>query len=170
MADLYYEEMVKKKETGKDKLIRFGLMGLTAVLIVLAILSLNMILILPAIVVCVADIFIFPHLHIEWEYQYVNGELDIDKIMNKQKRKRVKSFETTSAEIIAPVCSHRLDYYNNNTRMKTLDFTSADPERTNLVYAMIITDGNETVKVLFEPTTDMIKDIRLKAPRKVFFD
>ena len=36
MADLYYEEMVKKKETGKDKLIRFGLVGITAVLIVLA--------------------------------------------------------------------------------------------------------------------------------------
>lgn len=170
MADLYYEELVKRKEGGKNKLIRFGLMGLTAVLIILAILSLNIIFILPAIVVCVADIFIFPNLSIEWEYQYVNGELDIDKIMNKQKRKRVKSFETTNAEIIAPARSHRLDYYNSNTKLKTLDFTSADPDRANLVYAMIIADDNETIKVLFEPTADMLKDIRMKAPRKVFFD
>lgn len=170
MAELYYEELVKRKERGVDKLIRYGLMLLTAALVVLALLSWNLIIIAVAIVVCVADIFIFPNLSIEWEYQYVNGELDVDKIMNKQKRKRVKSFEVTNAEIIAPARSHRLDYYNSNNKLKTYDFTSADPDKSNLAYAMIIADDNKTTKVLFEPTTDMLKDMRLKAPRKVFYD
>ena len=38
MSDLYLEELVKKKRTGKDNAMRIGLMALTAVLVVLALL------------------------------------------------------------------------------------------------------------------------------------
>ena len=54
--------------------------------------------------------------------------------------------------------------------MKVKDFTSCNPEREKRVYAMVISGEGETAKVLFEPSEQMLKDMRAKAPRKVFFD
>lgn len=170
MSDLYLEELVKKKRTGKDNAMRIGLMALTAVLVVLALLSWNMLIIVPAIAICVVDIFIFPRFQTEWEYQYVNGEIDVDRILNKAKRKRVASYDISNAEILAPAASHRMDYYNNNPKLKVKDFTSCDPERSKSVYAMIVSQEGEIQKILFEPTQQMLRDLRAKAPRKVFFD
>ncbi|MCI6429795.1 MAG: DUF6106 family protein [Oliverpabstia sp.] len=170
MSDLYLEELVKKKRTGKDSALRMGLMVLTAVMVVLALLSWNLIIIVAAIAVCVADIFIFPRFNTEWEYQYVNGEVDVDRILNKAKRKRIASFDISNAEILAPASSHRLDYYNNNPKMKVSDYSSHDPERERNVYAMIVSNEGQITKILFEPSEKMLKDLRTKAPRKVFFD
>lgn len=170
MSDLYLEELVKKKRTGKDNALRLLLMAVTAVLVVLALLSLSMLFIVPAIAVCIADIFIFPRFSVEWEYQYVNGEIDVDRILNKAKRKRIASFDISNAEILAPAVSHRLDHYNSNPKLKVRDYSSCDPDRARLVYAMIVSSDGELTKVLFEPSEHMVKDMRAKAPRKVFFD
>ena len=56
-------------------------------------------LLIAAIVLGVcAYLFIFPGTDLEFEYLFVNGELDIDKIMAKSKRKRVKSLNITECE------------------------------------------------------------------------
>ena len=94
----------------------------------------------------------------------------MDRIMNKAKRKRMASYDISKAELIAPAASHRFDYYNNNQKLKVCDYSSCNPEREKLVYAMVIPEKEGLLKVLFEPSEHMIKDFRLKAPRKVFFD
>ncbi|MBS6194746.1 MAG: hypothetical protein KH828_04120 [Clostridiales bacterium] len=170
MSDLYLEELIKKKRTGKDTALRAALMGLTGVLVVLALLTWNILITVPAIAICIADIFIFPRFNVEWEYQYVNGELDVDRILNRAKRKRIASYDIANADMIAPAASHRLDYHNNNTKLKIKDYTSQDPQREKSVYAMLISANGELTKVLFEPSQQMLKDMRTKAPRKVFFD
>ena len=118
MSDLYLEELVKRKKTGTDQALRCVLMALTAIGVVLSLLTWNLIIIAISIAICVADIFIFPRFQTEWEYQYVNGELDVDRIMNKAKRKRMASYDISKAELIAPAASHRFDYYNNNQKLK----------------------------------------------------
>lgn len=35
----------------------------------------------------VIDVLMFRNLNVEYEYVFVNGDLDIDKIMNKARRK-----------------------------------------------------------------------------------
>lgn len=170
MSDLYLEELVKKKRTGKDNAMRIGLMVLTAVLVVMALLSWNIVILIPTIAICIADFFLFPRFNVEWEYQYVNGEIDVDRILSKAKRKRIATYDIANAEILAPARSHQLDHYNSNPRLKVLDYTSCDPERERLVYAMIVSKEGQLTKILFEPSEQMVKDLRTKAPRKVFFD
>jgi hypothetical protein len=170
MSDLYLEELVKRRKSSKDMVLRALLMAVTAVVVALALLTWNLIIIVVAIAICVADIFLFPRFNVEWEYQYVNGELDIDRILNKAKRKRVDSFEIASAEIIAPASSHRLDYYSNNAKLQIKDYSSNNPENIRAAFAMIIPTENGMTKIIFEPSEKMLKDIRTKAPRKVFFD
>ena len=52
-----------------------------------------------------------PKLEVEYEYLYVNGELDIDAIYSKQKRKKMGSYDASELEILAPENSHELDSF-----------------------------------------------------------
>ena len=85
MSDLYTEEIVKKEKTMKDTVIRVLLIAGTAVA-VLSLMVLGWLSIILIIAFAVADYFVLPTLELEYEYLYVNGEIDIDKIMSKQKR------------------------------------------------------------------------------------
>ena len=118
MSDLYSELLVKKERTAKDRLVKGSIIALI-VLLVLAGLFIMPPLLIAAIVLGVcAYLFIFPGTDLEFEYLFVNGELDIDKIMAKSKRKRVKSLNITECDIMAPLNSHRMDYYNSNQKLK----------------------------------------------------
>ena len=115
-----------------------------------------------------AYLFIFPGTDLEFEYLFVNGELDIDKIMAKSKRKRVKSLNITECDIMAPLNSHRMDYYNSNQKLKVQDFSSGNPEHKR--FAIICRDGADTCKVIIEPDEILAKTMRNTAPSKVFLD
>lgn len=167
MSDLYSELLVKKKRTAKDNLIKYGLIGLTA-LLAAAGLFLMPVLLIAAIVVGVVSYFIIPGTDLEFEYLFVNGELDIDKIMAKTKRKKVKTLNLQEADLMAPLNSHRMDYYNGNQKLKVLDFSSGDPEHKR--YAIIMRDGGETCKIIIEPDEALAKNMRNCAPSKVFLD
>ena len=58
MSDLYSELLVKKKQTGKDLVVKYGLIALT-VIMVLGGLVLNALLLVPAIALGVACYFVF---------------------------------------------------------------------------------------------------------------
>ena len=167
MSDLYSELLVKKKRKAKDNLIKYGLIGLTA-LLAAAGLFLMPVLLIAAIVVGVVSYFIIPGTDLEFEYLFVNGELDIDKIMAKTKRKKVKTLNLQEADLMAPLNSHRMDYYNGNQKLKVLDFSSGDPEHKR--YAIIMRDGGETCKIIIEPDEALAKNMRNCAPSKVFLD
>ncbi|MEG0579832.1 MAG: DUF6106 family protein, partial [Niameybacter sp.] len=165
--DLYSELLVKKQTTGKDTAIKIGLIALTVVT-VLAGLFVHPLAFIAAVGMGVVDYLMLPNLDLEYEYLYVNGELDIDRIAAKTKRKKMKNLDISQMEILAPVKSHQMDYYNGNQRLKVYDFSSQDP--SHKVYAMIIPDGQELCKILLEFNERMIQDIKKTAPRKVFMD
>ena len=166
MTVLYSELLVKKEQTVKDKAIKILMIAgiaLTAVAGLLFPLAWILTLVLG-----IAAYFILPKLDLEFEYVFVNGELDIDKIMAKAKRKRVKSFDLAKMDIMAPVNSHRLEYQNHNTKAKILDFSSGNA--SHKVFAMFIPDEKELYKVLIEPDAQLIENIQKSCPRKVFLD
>ena len=100
MSDYYTEQLVKKKPDMKDMMTKAILIAVTIVSI-LAVLYYPIIILVPVLLIGL-DIFMFHRLKVEYEYLYVNGDLDIDKIMNKSKRKRV--FSATSIH----VCSRKV--------------------------------------------------------------
>lgn len=167
MSDLYYEHLVKKERTTKDTVVKFGLIGLTA-LFVFAGLMISFIFLIPAVALGVADYFILPKTDLEYEYLFVNGEIDVDMVMSKTKRKRAKSFNIKEADLVAPVKSHRMDYHNNNQKMKVLDYSSGNPE--HLRFAVITRDGTEAVKIIIEPDEAMARKMKDCAPSKVYLD
>lgn len=165
MSESYVELLVKKKKTPKDSILK-GLMIAGIVILVLIGLVIPLVLI-AAIALGVLAYFKMPGLDLEFEYLYVNGELDIDKIMSKVKRKRVGSFDIGKAEMVAPVKSHELDYYRQSKDLKVVDCSSGE-ENAN-VYGMVIKDEKGMKLVLFEPNQEILDDMRRIAPRKVKF-
>ena len=167
MSDLYSELLVKKEQTGKDKAVKFGLIGLT-VLLILGGLVMWPLLIAGIVLGFVSYYFIIPKTDLEFEYLFVNGELDVDMIMSKAKRKRVKSIQLSDADIMAPLKSHRMDYYNANQKMKVLDYSSGIEDHKR--YALITKDGGETCKIILEPDEHLAETMKNSAPSKVFLD
>lgn len=167
MSDLYSELLVKKEPTAKDSIVKYGMIVLT-VLAVDAGLFISPILLLVAVALGVASYFVIPRTDLEYEYLFVNGEFDIDMVMSKSKRKKVMSMNLREADLVAPLDSHRMDYYNGNSRLKTLDYSSGNQQHRR--FAVIIKRGGENCKIIIEPDEQMAQAIKNSAPSKVFLD
>ena len=138
------------------------------VLAVLAGLFITPIFLVVAIALGVACYFVIPRTDLEYEYLFVNGEFDIDMVMAKSKRKKVMSMKLSEVDLVAPLDSHRMDYYNGNSRMKTLDYSSGNPQHKR--FAVITKNGGENSKIIIEPDEQMAQAIKNSAPSKVFLD
>ena len=113
--------MVKKQTDMKDMLTKAVLVAVTIVSF-LIVLMFPIGLILP-IAMIVLDVFMFRRLNVEYEYLFLNGDLDIDKIMNKAKRKKVFSVNVGDLELMAPLDAVELRQYQN---ARTYDFSSGN--------------------------------------------
>lgn len=163
MGDMYREILVKKKTPLVNKLLK----GFLTVMTVLCVIFGMMIplLLIGAIVFGLLLVFVAPRLDVEYEYLYVNGELDIDAIYSRQKRKKVGSYDVAEMEILAPAKSHALDSYLNKNGAKVIDYTSGDENAKS--YIMIFNQDKGQVIIKVELDDAIINDVRRMAPRKV---
>ncbi len=160
MNDYYTEQLVKKQTDMKDILIKAILVAATIVSF-LIIMMYPIGLILPIAMIAL-DVFMFRRLKVEYEYLFVNGDLDIDKIMNKSKRKKQFSMNVADMDLLAPADAVELHQFQN---VKTYDFSSRTGQAR--VYALIVSNQGEKKKVLFEPNDIIVEGFYMMAPRKV---
>lgn len=85
MNDFYTEQLVKRKTPMSEKFV-VVILGILTVLSVVLVLAMPILLFVP-VVLAVLTYFANLRTDLEFEYLYVNGELDIDKIMAKDKKK-----------------------------------------------------------------------------------
>ncbi len=94
--DIFLEQIVVKKNTGIDLLKKVGIIVAGLIIIVISLF------VLPAVVPILGSIsfvfaagaiygmwFLLTSFNVEYEYILTNGEIDIDKIVAKRKRKRL---------------------------------------------------------------------------------
>lgn len=161
MSDFYTEQLIKKRTDGKDIAMKILLIAVTVISFFIAFLM-PFLLLLPIVFIAV-DIFLFRRMDVEYEYIYINGDLDIDKVMHKEKRKHMLSMNVQDMELLAPEGSFQLQSYRTG---KVYDYSSGDPAAAGR-YVLVFTRSGETVKVLFEPNRDLVEGFFLLAPRKV---
>ena len=161
MSDYYTEQLVKQKTKMTSILAKAGLLAAT-VLSFAAVLFFPMAVIVPVLMI-VLDVFLFKRMDLEFEYLYVNGDLDIDKIMAKQKRKKVFETNVKNMEVLAPSGSIELQPFQ---KVKTYDFSSGKEE--SKTYELVTTKKGQTVKIIFEPNQTILEGMKMLAPRKVF--
>lgn len=160
MGDFYSEKLIKKKTGAKEIMIKALLIFLT----VLAAFSvfLTMFGMIFFVLAVVLDVVVFRRLDIEYEYQYINGDLDIDKIMHKERRKSGFSMNIRDMELLAPAEDPRLLEYQD---VRVLDYTSGVKGIPS--YGMIVAREGMKVKILFEPDDSMVEEIWMRSPSRV---
>ncbi len=165
MSDLYREILVKREMPASARILKGALIGLVVLCLLGGIMVTPLLLPVGVVLGVVFWIFVLPKLDVEYEYLYVNGELDIDAIYSRQKRKRIASYDMQELELMAPTKSHALDSYVNGQGVKIKDFTSGRPDQKSYTLVLNKEKGREIIQVEFDD--DVVNDIRRISPRKV---
>lgn len=162
MDERYIEQIVKKKDSPFNGLIKSGLILVGVLLFFLGVGTMRMGFAMIGILFFVALYFITPYLSVEYEYLYVSKEISVDKILNKENRKKMGNWELTNLELFVSIESDRLKEYENK-KYTVLDFTSREADAR--VYVMIIND-KKPVRIHFEPNDELIYMIKSNFPRQ----
>ena len=99
---------------------------------------------------------------VEYEYIYFNGELDIDRILGMEARKKLISISAKDMEVLAPTGSSELRAYQ---QLKVYDCSSKTGNKT---YEIVGKLKGQNVRIIFEPNDIILEGMRFYAPRKVF--
>lgn len=171
MQDIFHEKIVARKLRGID----YTLM----VVILLACVSLAWFVgaylgqVLPSIVplvifgICLGLYFGYQRFQVEHEYSFTNGELDIDRIIAKKKRKRLLSVDVRTFELLAPMRkAFAADFERLRPDATILDVASS-PKAEGRWYAAFPTKGGGRTLMIFEPNDDIINSIAAYIPRKI---
>lgn len=167
--DNYMEKLVTKKRTAADTLITVGIV-LGAVVLVLLVMSIQVLqqlgisLLLAALIIYLGYRLISSR-NLEYEYIVTNGDLDIDKIISRRKRKRIFSANCKDFDIVSPVKSN--SFSQSVQEIKNRIDASGSIDSPDAYFATLNYNGQKTV-VIFEPSEKMLKNFKIYIPRKVF--
>lgn len=100
--DIFVEEMVVRRKTTLNLLLSVGIVALALFLAVVIWLFIPFIGSALTVIVLFAAYLGIKFQYVEYEYSFTNGELDIDKIMAKRKRKRVVEIDHKQIKVMAP--------------------------------------------------------------------
>ena len=102
---------------------------------------------------------------LEYEYTYIEGQLDIDRIYGKSRRKSMAKIDMEDLLLIAPEGSGELSSYERDPNVKRLDCSSLMPDHKK--YKAVYKADKTTVIVTFEPDQNILDKIRVRNARKV---
>ncbi|MFL0268513.1 DUF6106 family protein [Candidatus Clostridium radicumherbarum] len=159
--DNFYEQLAATYKTGTYKLLNACVYFFGA----LAVISMAVIpVFILSLLIAIACFFGKKKLYVEYEYAFTNGEIDIDKIVEMKKRKRVMNFQIKEVELLAPENS----YYVKDFLNVPNDIVSCYPKTTDKdIYVAMITGGNKRVKLRFTPDEEFLSLCFKYNPRAV---
>ncbi len=177
--DRFREEVVRKHKRGLEEVMYYlafvvmVLTGLTALLYISAFLSYitqgfdfySLIVGLLNAAVCVYLFLRRDRLRTEYEYTFTNGALDFAQVFNNAKRKSLGSLNVKTVDAFGPVNSASFQRYIGMQGMKQSRwFLNREAE---LYYFYFQKESNKRI-IVFEPSKEMVEDIRAFLPYGVY--
>lgn len=174
MGDVFIERMIKKKFETMDMLILLGIVVAMIVVVFIGFIVGFFIFPFPMLAFLVAlgagfgGYKLLTMRLLEYEYSLTNGFVAVDKIMNRSTRKRMTSFECSSAEDIG-------EYQKNEARLKNQSFdarvfaTQYSDHRDS--WYMIVRSGKTgKTLVVFDPDEEFLDAVKKYIPRPLKFE
>lgn len=161
--NFFIEQLVKKEKSGKDVAIK-GLIIFGAVVLTIASFLLGGLAVFIAAAVWFGAWFLLQKTNKEFEYIFTNGDIDVDTIYSKARRKKSFSANVRDFEIVAKVTDQNHAGELKNFE-QVLDFSSGTNEK-NTFAGIMIYKGKRT-KVLFEPKEKILEAMKYYIPRQL---
>lgn len=172
-TDIFTEHMVRKKHGGSDTinsvLLTLAAAGLFLLLLLvgLSVTGLLAIIALAEIGLVYGWYILITSFNIEFEYIFTNGEMDVDKIIARRRRKRLITINFKEIEIMAPLKGeYAAEAKRSGIRTKIDASASPDSEDTYFLVANHKKMG--LTLLLFQPSGEIIRAAETYAPRKIF--
>ena len=161
----YYEFLVPGKPNTLAKAGKIILIIVCILCVVSVLFGISIGLIL-AVIAGVGAYFCSMYTDVEYEYLYIEREISIDKVFNKERRKHAETLSVDKIQAFAPEKSSKLDNFGNGQNMKVTDYSCPQADNGLKKYVMIYEGGR---KILFSLDEEMAKAFKNKIPR-VFSD
>ncbi|HAL73597.1 MAG TPA: hypothetical protein DCM45_00720, partial [Clostridiales bacterium] len=160
--------IVSRRETGKDYLKIAGVLLLALLVLILISIFGNYVgFLLPLLLVGVGYglYMLITGMNIEYEYIVTNGDLDIDQIVARRKRKRIFSCKSKEIELMAKVGGDEWRDAQKQTGRKLLDCSAAVAADGN--WFILSEYKGQRLLVVFAPDDRMLKSMRRYNPSKI---
>ncbi|OQB13240.1 MAG: hypothetical protein BWY15_01870 [Firmicutes bacterium ADurb.Bin193] len=157
--DFFCETIVRRKKGAKEYILALAMVVMLVAIVSAAFMLIKILggFFLLAIAGIIYLFYIgITSLNIEYEYALTNGELDIDKITARRKRKRILTVNSSLFEYFAPMTKEHIQRYNDASVEKRFDFTS-NTGSDGVYFAIFRTDGVKTC-ITFEPNERMLEE------------
>ncbi len=163
MEEQYFEQIVEKQNERNIAFCRIAIVIVVVLLFLPAfLLGISGFILIAIVAGAVGFGFILPRFYVEYEYLYMTGEFSVDRIYNKESRKKAGNWELTNMEVMT-----RADDIDSLKRLPqpqaVLDFTSGRGDEG--VYVIAMKDQKHT-QIRIEPNEDILKAIRQRFPRQ----
>ena len=166
MKDVYVEWLVNRRPSKVFKALKAFCIVILVLVAAAFLLTFNVFLMVGVVAMGFATHYANSFTKVEYEYIYVNGDMAVDRILNKSSRKRLIVFDMSKVEIVAPLGSPKLDGFAHKD-YKQVDYTSGVRKPGSHIFVMYYGDGQ---KVLLEPNRELVEAMRDKIPHKVHME
>lgn len=165
--DKFYEQLVFKRPDNKDSALKFLLIFGTVLASLIAFyFAAQFIGLFSGLIIggCIiyAGVFLSSFFNYEYEYALTNGELDIDKISGKKRRKHLATIELRYVTAFAAF-TEETRANNDLTLMMAHDGTGE-----NIYFADFKHPEYGSTRLLFSPDEKMLEYISSYTPRNIF--
>lgn len=161
--DFYKDLLVPRKQDFSKTFLKMCLIALAATIIVWSLILLGSLAAIVIIGIIYFTWYIIKYFDIEYEYIVTNGELDVDIIYGKKTRKRLGTANSKNIEILAPYTD---DVKINGEIKKKFDASSGIKENKKYYVIFNHREHGRTL-IIFEPTTEMLENIKFYCRSKV---
>ncbi|QAT50009.1 hypothetical protein EQM14_09620 [Caproiciproducens sp. NJN-50] len=164
--DIFIEQLVKKKSGPRDYLFFTGIVLIGALVVFLSILFLPSLAIFVLAAVCCGAYLLITSRNLEFEYSVTNGDLTIDRIIAKRKRRRMISVDARTVEKMGKYDPQKLRSKNFDARI----FSSETEKGTDAWYLCAHHFERGNVLIVFSPNEKILNSIRPFLQRQVAKD
>ena len=160
--DVFNEQLIKKQRTPADVLKMAAIWGGTVIVSAALSILVPYIGVMLAVLVIWGAVILSGRLKQEFEYSFTNGDLDIDVIYNRSRRKRVVMIDTKKLLAMEKVLSKE---QAAKGYAKVLDLSSGAASEG--LYGLVYEIDHKKTRIFIEPNESILKGIYAFAPRSV---
>jgi len=166
MGDVFKEQIIKRKPTIKDMIFRTLIVVAAVIIAIVALIMLQSIGVIVAFGAAFGAFYAMSFFNVEYEYIFTNGDLDIDVIYNRARRKRLISVNVKKFDLMCHV-EDKMRIGEFASAEVKLDYSSGTLNENT--YAFLTVHNSKRTKVVIEPNDKMLKAISGVMSRQKLF-